>query len=523
MRNGDTPTLLTKHHQDGKTELAKAQVVLAKADELAHHNYQPWESLDYTGIVNEYSVNDDEARLGMKKKSFGYSGRTLTRWILTWLVGVIMAAVAFCISGLAEFLVKYRKENIIDESVHPHSTYEDSLPTFFKFAGWNLFLAGGASCLVLFVSPQSVASGIPEVKAILNGLHVPKFLSFITFVAKFFGIIMTVASGLVLGPEGPLVHLGAIVGSAMTRGQKTIQLNGKKTVFRFPSFMHGFMMQFRNDVDRRDFISIGAACGFAAAFGAPIGGVLFALEEAASFWSDKLMWRALTATTLATIVLRFVKDMSEEPSSWTTLGLDSYGLISLKTPVGNGSIDAGLLLPVTVIGIYGGLIGVSQTTTPLLLFSLPNASPSSDSSPTPPTPPTPLSSPPGALFNQIMLVLSANKRLRPAATYRNWPHRLAIVVVMSILTSAIMFYAPMHAGKQHAGKPGWACHTTNHTTNVAPKEEGDDAEEVFKDLIQFNCPEGMYNDLATIFIGGRETAIKLLLIDTRDFTWQVRM
>lgn len=50
-------------------------------------------------------------------------------------------------------------------------------------------------CLVVFVEPAAASSGIPEVIAFLNGLHVPQIFHIRTFFVKFASVICAVGSG----------------------------------------------------------------------------------------------------------------------------------------------------------------------------------------------------------------------------------------------------------------------------------------------------------------------------------------
>jgi H+/Cl- antiporter ClcA len=87
------------------------------------------------------------------------------------------------------------------------------------------------------------------------------------------GSIGSVAGGLIVGKEGPLVHVGACIASILGQGGSV----------RY-GMTWKWLRYLKNDRDRRDLVTCGAAAGVAAAFRAPVGGVLFALEEVTSWY-----------------------------------------------------------------------------------------------------------------------------------------------------------------------------------------------------------------------------------------------
>ena len=104
----------------------------------------------------------------------------------------------------------------------------------------------------------AAGSGVAEVKVILSGFVVHGYLGVKTLVVKTLALVFSVASGLSLGKEGPYVHIATCVGNIACR--------------LFSKYNH-------NDGKRREVLSASAAGGVGVAFGAPIGGVLFSLEE----------------------------------------------------------------------------------------------------------------------------------------------------------------------------------------------------------------------------------------------------
>jgi chloride channel 7 len=122
------------------------------------------------------------------------------------------------------------------------------------------------------------------------------------------------------------------------------------------------------DADHREAVSAGLAAGISAAFGAPIGGVLFAMEEACSFWSRKTAWRCFLAAVAATFTMSQLHDPSSHEGSG---GAQRGGMIGFSGIRNLGQREWALQLPLMVVNAgVAGLLGALFNTARMALWRL---------------------------------------------------------------------------------------------------------------------------------------------------------
>jgi chloride channel 3/4/5 len=157
--------------------------------------------------------------------------------------------------------------------------------------GWMVYVLSSvlfatiSAYLVQQWAPFARGSGIPETKTILGGFMIPGFLSFRTLMVKMMGVILSVASGLSVGKEGPLVHIACALTQTMSHWTAKYKYNQANT---------------------RELLSAACAGGVSVAFGAPIGGVLFSLEEVSFYFPHKTMFRSFYFALVSALALQFV-------------------------------------------------------------------------------------------------------------------------------------------------------------------------------------------------------------------------
>ncbi|KXS18389.1 hypothetical protein M427DRAFT_109590 [Gonapodya prolifera JEL478] len=170
-------------------------------------------------------------------------------------------------------------------ALRPSDSVMGRFTGFVFFTSFSLLFAVSAGVLAKRYAPYAAGSGIPEVKTILGGFIIRKFLGGWTLLIKCIGLVLSTSTPLALGKEGPMVHVACCVGNVFTRLFAKYNLN---------------------EVKRREILSAASAAGVSIAFGAPIGGVLFSLEEVSAYFPMKTLWRSFLCAMVAAISLQFM-------------------------------------------------------------------------------------------------------------------------------------------------------------------------------------------------------------------------
>ena len=531
------------------------------------------ETLDYEPVANEVAADEMRRRLEGRSASrrhfYGYTGLTFAKSTITLVVGIVVGVIAFCIDAAVHEIYRAHQWLILEHfardapdraasyaavaATATAATATAAPPDYAYaacYAGSCLALVLVASALCLFWAPQAAGGGVTLVMAYLNGTHVPDLLGWRSLAAKVIGVVCACGSSLAVGPEGPMVHVGAAVASCLTlamprrflgevRGDggdrrggspdeeyhtdarrggerdddvsstmspdssvaaarllsRGVGVFGPGGGFRGPRSetddggsdandpgsdwddgdergdddgdggrgfgRHGvsrispsrlrrrrrrmarraaatsrLMLDLASHATQREFVSAGAAAGLAAAFGAPIGGVLFSLEEASTHWSRKVTWRSFGCAAAASATLALLESRGRA-------GMLFFGGVRATTPR-----DYLHQLPFFVV--TAALAGVA-----------------------------------GVAFNQCQAWLSA---IRPSPKRKGW--RMFECALVSVATVALRFLASAKIGKCAPPPPGWV-------------------EDDFG--VRFLCPPGEVNDVATTLFSNPNRAIQWML------------
>lgn len=219
------------------------------------------------------NLRSDKKENTMKTKGSSEAKTKLIPYILfPMLIGVLSGVLIFLFKIGASTVIHWSEQ--VYELVRQNPKY---LPLFIVGAA----VLGIVSALILTFAKECRGGGIPTAVASIRGLIPMRWGQGIF--ALYASALLTFFAGVPLGNEGPSVQMGAAVG----KGSSRLSGNNKLAWERY--FMTG-----------------GACSGFAIVTGAPLSGIMFALEEAHRRFSTTLFAVASVSVLFGTVTFRYL-------------------------------------------------------------------------------------------------------------------------------------------------------------------------------------------------------------------------
>jgi H+/Cl- antiporter ClcA len=208
----------------------------------------------------------------------------------------------------------------------------------FRIVMWFIFLIIISILVSKLISyePLISGSGIPQVSGEVQGKLNQNWFGIL--ICKITGGILCILGGLSLGREGPSVQLGAMAGKGISKWLK-------------------------QDIgDERLLLTCGAGAGLAAAFNAPLAGILFAFEEVHKKFSSAVLFTAISASFTADIISKQV------------FGTSPIFHFGTKNPLPFENYWIVIILGI-ILGILGGIYNITTLKTQDLYGRLRNIRP----------------------------------------------------------------------------------------------------------------------------------------------------
>ncbi|KAJ2746564.1 Structural maintenance of chromosomes protein 3 [Coemansia sp. BCRC 34301] len=279
---------------------------------LQRAKYQDFSTIDW--IYDNTKARHYKSDLRARARGKGRLGKlelladSSKPWLVLLAVGFAMGLIATCISVSSQWLIDIKQGHCrtgfylnrrfccwnADDVCMDWMMWSEHLHTRWRWVEWLLqymvfmldaiLFAAISTYLVTEYAPYAAGQGIAEIKTIMSGFMMRKFLGLRTLCIKCVGIVLSVASGLSLGKEGAMVHIACCCSNVFARAFKRVK---------------------GNEVERRELLSAASAAGISVAFGSPIAGVLFSLEQVSYYFPAKTMWRSLFCAGVAAVTLKF--------------------------------------------------------------------------------------------------------------------------------------------------------------------------------------------------------------------------
>ena len=163
-----------------------------------------------------------------------------------------------------------------------YSYSDSSIPLWAIAIPISSIMVAGAFYITHRFAPEAGGSGIPEIEGAMEGMRPVRWKRVLP--VKFFGGLLALGGGMALGREGPSVQLGANIGRMISDTFKV------------------------NKGDSQALLAAGAAAGLAAAFNAPLAGIMFVIEEMRSQFNYSLTSTksVFISAVMSTLIVRLM-------------------------------------------------------------------------------------------------------------------------------------------------------------------------------------------------------------------------